>query len=318
MNLVFLFILLIGLIIVLVLSAKLVEGAFVHIANKFRINEFILGFFILAIITSLPEISIALVSSNESPELSVGNLIGATIVILTLVIGLSAIKYKGIEFKGRFSEKEVLLGLFTLFLMVAVLYDSSLNVFESILLLTSYSVFIYYIYRKFSKKAPVSFFLVLDNTRPIKLFLTGLVGIVGIIISSSYIVSTAGDIASLLGISETLIGILMLAVGTNLPEITILLTSKQAEEQELAVGNFFGSACVNVAILGLLGITSRGFQIDGFLSIVSGGVILIFAIFLFLVFSWSGKKLSRTEGFLLIAVYLAFLITELLILSSEV
>jgi len=265
----------------------------------------------------LPEISIALLSSHESPELSLGNLIGASIVILTLIIGISAVKYKGIEFKGKFSEKEVILGLGIISAMVLALADQAVGILDSVVLIIGYGVFVYYLYKKFNGQKMPAIFLDLDSSKPIKLFLRGLVGITGIILASAYIVDIAGKLALGLGVSESVIGILMLAIGTNLPEISILLTSKNLEEEELAVGGFLGSACVNAAVLGILGLTSQGFKIEGFVSIVSGSVILLFSILLFIIFSWTGKKLSRSEGILLISAYAAFLITEIVILINQ-
>lgn len=303
---------------ILVTSAKLVESSFTRIASKFRINEFILGFFVLAIITSLPEISIALASSNEVPELSLGNLIGATIVLLTLVLGISAIKYKGIEFKGKFSEKEVLIGIITILLMVAVVLDAYLSIVDGIILLGAYGAFIYYLYKKLSGAERTNLYMNLDTSKPIKYFFLGLVGAVGIIVSSFYVVQTSVDIAGMLGISNTFIGILLLAVGTNLPEITILLTSKKEEEVDLAVGGLFGSACVNVAILGLLTLTSRGFEVKDMMSLATGLALLVFSSILLLFLSWTGKKLTRAEGFLLVAAYIAFVTTEIIVITTQV
>lgn len=315
-ELLFQFLLLGALLAVLVTSAKLVESSFIKISSRFRVNEFLLGFFVLAIVTSLPEISIALVSSNEVPELSLGNLIGATIVILTLILGISAIKYKGIEFKGKFSEKDVIVGMATILLMVVLIADGNVTVLDGAIMIGAYGVFIYHLYRNFTNTEQPALYLNLDMKNPIKFFAIGVLGALGIIISSFYVVSTSVDIANILGVSETFIGILVLAVGTNLPELTILLTSKNLEEETLAVGGFFGSACINVAIIGLLAVTSRGFQLESMLGIASGLVILVFAIVLFIILSWTGKKLSRTEGMLMIAVYIAFAITELLVLAS--
>lgn len=317
METLFLVLFLLALIFVLVLSAKLVETSFIHISNRFKVNEFFLGFFILAIVTSLPETSIALVSSSESPELSLGNLLGATIVILTLILGISAIRYKGINFKGKFSEKEVVIGLLTILLMVLLISDGVLTVIDSAILVISYGAFIYYLYKIFNIKGIRRLHLNIDTTNPIKVFAQGLVGIVGIILSSSYIVSSAEQVALNIGVSQTVIGLLMLAIGTNLPEITILLTAKRLEEEELAVGSFFGSACVNVAILGILGITSRGFEITDYLSVVSASVILTVAIIFFTIFSWTSRKLSKSEGILLLSVYFAFLMAEVLILFTN-
>ena len=314
----FLFVALIILIICLVISARFVETSFTVFSKKFKINEFFLGFFVLAVITSLPEISIAVVSSNEAPDLSLGNLIGSSIVVLTLIMGISAIKYKGIEFKGKFSEKDVVMGLLLISLMVFSIVDGYLTILESMVLLGAYALYIYYLYKKFNKKDSVTLFVTIDSTSPIRLFIKAMVGIVGIIITSSFVVSTASTLATNVGVSTTLIGVLMLAVGTNLPELTVLLTSKNLNEEKLAIGNFFGSVCLNVPTLALLGIMSRGFKIDDLLSIVSGSVILIFSIILFMIFSWTGRKLSRSEGILLLAIYAAFILTELLVLITTV
>jgi cation:H+ antiporter len=304
-------------VIILVFSAKLVESAFVHVSHKLKINEFFLGFVVLGIITSLPEITIAALSSIEIPQLSLGNLIGATIVVLCLILGMSAVKYKEISFKGRFSEKEVFYGLITFAVMIIVLLDANITIIDSFILLGAYSLFVFHLYRKFgTKRAAQKLFLKLENANPIKIFLTGVVGIVALLISSSFIVSTAEQIANNLGIAASLIGIIFLAIGTNLPEITILIISKNREEEDLAIGNFFGSACVNVAILGLLGLTSQGFVITSFSTIIISMVILTLAVVFFAIFSWTGRKLSWREGILLVSLYVSFVIAELIALSS--
>jgi cation:H+ antiporter len=298
----------------LVTSAKLVEGSFTAISSKFKINQFILGFFAISIITSLPEISIALMSSNTSPELSLGNLIGASIVILTLIIGISAIKYNGIEFKKKFSQKEVSIGLLLVLLIVIVTSDRTLSVLDGIILLLSYALFILYLYKRFSSTENKSLYTKINNTRTLNIFIKGTVGIFGIIISSSYVVSTAEIIALNFGIPQAVIGILMLAIGTNLPELTLLIISKAKESSDIIIGGFFGSVCVNVASLGVLAIISGGFEITGFMNIVSGIVILFLTIVTFLIFSWTGKKLSKTEGILLVVLYGVFVLSEIIIL----
>jgi cation:H+ antiporter len=134
-----------------------------------------------------------------------------------------------------------------------------------------------------------------------------------LIVASSYVVQLSESLASIIGVTESLIGILILAVGTNLPELTIMLTSKGDEEEKLALGNLFGSACVNAGILGLLSVLAGGFEIKDFESIVTGIVILALALILFTYFSWTGRKIDRFEGFLLIGLYVAMIITEIIV-----
>lgn len=310
--------LLIGIIIfflvLLVKSAELVEGAFVFLARKIHISEFFIGFVVLSIITSLPEMSISVLSSQDIPELSIGNLIGASTVLLTLVIGLSAIKYKTLIFKGRFSEKEVVMGIGLIASMILVLWDKYISVDEGLLLLGGYLFYVFYLNHKFNKDI-IKKNSSLNIHKLFHSFGRAGIGIIILLISSSIIVRSASHLAGLLSISPALIGLLLLAIGTNLPELTILFISKQnVGDQKLALGNIFGSACVNPGILGLLAVLAGGVKVDSFISIVPSLVILSFTLVLFGIATWTGRQVTRFEGILLISLYISLIIAELLII----
>jgi len=299
---------------VLVKSAQLVEGSFEFLSKKLKISEFFTGFVILSIITSLPEMSISVLSSQEVPELSVGNLIGATTVLLTLVIGLSAVKYGKLEFKSRFKEKEVLMGIGLIGFMVICILDRYISIPEGIALLSLYFSYIGYLNHKFNQKS-LKKSANIEIRKLSKLLGKAGLGIILLLISSSVIVKLAESLAITLSISPAIIGILILAVGTNLPEITILLISKKTKDDEdLALGNFFGSACVNPGILGLLAIMAGGVKIDSFVVIISYNVILVLTLILFAIATWTGKKVTKTEGYMLAALYIALLISEFAII----
>lgn len=302
----------------LVTSARIIETSFVEFAHKFKINEFFLGFVVLGLVTSLPEISVAIFSSSKNPELSTGNLIGATTVILTLIIGISAIKYRNLSFESKFAEKEVIFGIFVLSAMVLAVIDQRLVLIEGIILLAAYCAYIFYLNRKLNSKKDKVFFLNISTKKTSNVLLRIIIGIVVLLISSSYAVDLSQQLALSLGVSESFVGIILLAIGTNLPEITILLTSKTAEQENLALGNFFGSACVNTGVLGMLAILSNGFELQDFPSIIIGIVILVFALVLFAIFSWTGRKIDRVEGILLITLYIALLLAELLTKASGI
>jgi len=298
----------------LVKSAELVEGAFVFLARKIHISEFFIGFVVLSIVTSLPEISIAILSSQEVPELAIGNLIGATTVLLTLVIGLSAVKYGKLEFKGKFSEKEVLIGIAIIASMIVVLLDRFISVAEGFLLLGSYGAYIIYLNQKFNYNN-LKKHLSLNVKKLYRSIGSAGIGIVLLLISSSMIVRFASQLATILDIPPAIIGILLLAIGTNLPELTILFISKNTKGDEaLALGNFFGSACVNPGILGLLAILAGGVRISNFVALVPAIAILCCTIILFGIATWTGRKVTRLEGLLLISLYLALIISEFIII----
>lgn len=299
--------------ILLIYSAKLVENSFVKFGQMFRINEFFLGFVVLGIITSLPEISIAVFSSDHHPEISVGNLVGASTVILALIIGLSAVKYKLIKFQSSFSAMEILGGIATMFVMVFTLLDGYLGVFEGVLLILSYFAYLVFLNRKMWKLGRQVFYLTLENTSIYKLIVLVIAGIFLLLFSSNQIVNNLEIIVDALGISGTFVGLVLLSIGTNLPEITILLTAKKGSEEELALGNFFGSACVNVGILGLLALLANGVLIADTTALLIGIFFLFFALALFIFFMLSERSLNRTEGILLVTVYVAMIISQIMV-----
>jgi cation:H+ antiporter len=317
MEIILLFSLLLASLFVLVKSAQLVEDAFIHIARRLKISEFFIGFVILAIITSLPEFSIAVISSSNIPELSVGNLLGATTILITLIIGASAIKYKNLKFKGKFSEKEIFIGIALLASMILVLLDRYISVIEGISLLVFYILYVIYINWKFNGRKHSVENISFNPQKIYERYSKAAIGMLLLIISSSLIVKSAESLASIIQISPSLIGLVLLALGTNIPELTILVTSKKTIDQKnLSLGNFFGSACVNPGILGLLAVLSGGVGITDFPSIVPVIVIMTLSLVLFSVFAWTGKTLTRNEGIILIGGYVSLIITEALIIAT--
>jgi cation:H+ antiporter len=298
--------------IILIYSAKLVEHSFVEIGKIFRINEFFLGFVVLGIVTSLPEISIAIFSSEHHPEISAGNLIGATTVILTLIIGLTAIKYKVIKFQSSFTAKEIVGGIGTIFVAIFTLVDGYLSYTEGIILFLTYVGYLVFLNQKMWKLGRQVLYLTLD-TSIYKLIIVSIIGAFMLLFSSSQIVNNLEVIVESIGISGTFVGLVLLSIGTNLPEITILLTAKGGSEEELALGNFFGSACVNVGVLGLLGLISNGFQIQDASALILGLFFLFFALILFIFFVLTERTINKREGMLLVSIYVAMIISQIIL-----
>jgi cation:H+ antiporter len=305
----------------LIKSASYVEESLVLIAKKLKFDEFILGFVVLALTTSLPEIGVAVFASNENPQISLGNLIGATTVLLSLVIGLTAVKFKSLTFTGKFKEIDVILGIFLIFLMIPVLIDKHISITEGFLMLYFYIAYIFLVFRQFKlglkkdmglKKIHIT----VNQVTVLRHYYKILIALTTLILSAYFTVESATDLALDIGISQTLVGLLILGIGTNLPEIAILVLSKSDDEKKLALGNFFGSACVNVGILGLLTILSGGIRITqkDLTTLSPSLTILMITGIIFLIFSWTGKKLDKGEGIILASLFVALILAELTIL----
>lgn len=303
----------------LVRAADLIEDGFVYLAKSLDINEFFIGFVILSMVSSLPEFSIVLSSNNLIPELSVGNLLGGTLVLITLVMGLAAYKYKGIEFKGRFGEKEVIESIGFIFLGILTLADGILTIVEGIILIIAYLFFILLIYNRYrvKRKTKEKRHLV-DSRKVLTMLSRAVAGSLLILLCSSLIVDVIVLLGERIVINEALVGLLVLAIGTSIPEITILARAKKVASRKLAVGNFFGSATINMFILGILAILSQGVDLRGgnnFVILAPVLVILSLSLVAFAYFSWTGQKLTKTEGAMLIGFYISLIITEGLVLA---
>lgn len=305
------------LIFVLIKSANLVEESFVFLAKKLKLNEVFVGFAILGILTSLPEISVAIQASQEAPTLSLGNLFGAQVVLLTLVIGLSAIKYRGIKLQKRFKEKEIITGLILIFLGVSTTFDFYISVLEGVFLIFMYAMYILYLNKALNGSSTKKH-VKINIKKLFHLFIKSFVGVFFLIIASKYIVDLSQNLAVALLIPTSIIGVLLLGFGTNVPELGVLFTAKKEDgkEENLILGNFLGSASANVGILGLLAILSGGFSINNHLDLIPTLTILTLTLILFGIASWSGKVISRVEGFVLIGLYISLLIVEYLTLSK--
>ncbi|KKR05778.1 MAG: K+-dependent Na+/Ca+ exchanger related-protein [candidate division WS6 bacterium GW2011_GWF2_39_15] len=295
------------LIFLLVKSADLLESSFISVSKKLRVNTFTVGFVILAVTSSLPETFVAINSAvGNVTGLSVGNLVGATLLLLTVVIGISAIKSGGMPFKGFYGTKEILLSLGIIYAQIIALVDGNLEWLEGLLLLALYTGFVIYILGK-SNSLDIHAHRK-SHSVPV-ILMKSVLGIVGLVVTSNLTVSYAIDLAGLLSIPTIILGLLVFSVGTNLPEIIILIRSNDPEKSKLAAGNFIGSATFNTAILGLLAILRPG-TVSGFVTLIPALAVLTVVIFIFAIMVISDKEISKREGLILLSLFLFYAIAE--------
>jgi cation:H+ antiporter len=309
LNLVLLFILAV----LLVKSADLLSESFVVISHKLEISTFITGFVILSFVSSLPEISVAINSATAGfPELSVGNLLGSTIVMLTLVIGLNAIKHKTIPFGGSFGVEEVLFSLLLIGAQLLVIADGSITVLEGIALLTGYGLLVIRAISKAKGRIHKENITNYVNGSIYYILAKAIVGIIGLAIVSRFIVTTSLDLATLIGVPELLIGIFILGIGTDLPELTLLVRSNSVDKEKLAVGNFIGSATFKPVVLGFLAIIMPH-QIVNFANLLPIIILLTITIVIFAIMTITDRKITSREGYILLSFYIILIVSEIFI-----
>lgn len=291
-------------------SADLVEDALVFLSKQFRINQFIIGFVILSVASSLPEIMLMFTSAgSQSASLSAGNLLGGVIILLTLVVGINVVKAGRVPFKGHFGLQQLFLSLLVILTAMVCLLDGNVGALEGVIMLSVYSIYMFYLLffemRNFKSEPHAT--VELNKQVTLRKILRAILGLVLLLILARLAVDVAIRAGEIAMIPRSIIGLIVLAIGTNLPELTIALRSTK-ESRSLAIGNVFGSATINTAVLGVLALISP-FQIGN--GSLLPAIVLISATILYLALAaTTGTEIRRREAYFLFALYGAMIVIE--------
>ncbi len=292
----------------LVKSSELVIKNSVMLSRLFGISTFAIGFILVSVSTSLPELSVAIFSGiNNVPALSVGTVLGSNLSDLTLILGICAIIGGKIVIKKKEFEGLIELLFITSIVTVLIFFTSTLSIGHGIILLSLFAFLLHRLYKrgKISKS-------IFNGSTQSKSWLAAIKLITGIAIllaSAHFLVESAITIAYWLLVPPAVIGATAVALSTSLPELTVELRAIRKKQYALAMGDLFGSAVTNITLV--LGITSllnpRQINVSSLASIVPFLFITIFAVWF--LFSKKGKIDTR-EGFVLIIIYVLYILAE--------
>lgn len=305
------FLLIVGLLLLIKGGDYLVEGAS-SIAKKFNISNIVIGLTIVSFGTSAPELIVNLLASfSGSADLAIGNILGSNISNILLILGVTAAIYP-ISVKRGTTWKEIpftLLAVVALGLMVndALIDGNSFTILsriDGLVLLLFFVIFMYYTFG-ISKAQGEGGDIKLYSTGASLLMLVG--GMIALALGGNWFVDGAIDIAKALGVSEAMIGLTVVAIGTSLPELFTSVSAARKGNPDIAVGNVVGSNIFNVLwILGISGTIapvhySTILNFDLF--VVIGATVLLFA------FMFIGKdhKLERWQGYSFIVLYVLYI-----------
>jgi cation:H+ antiporter len=291
------------------LGSGLAVGAITKISHSLRMSSFFVSFFIMGLFTSLTEIMVGInaVITNQ-PEIFVGNLVGSSIVMFLLVVPLLAVLGNGVNLNYSFKFKDLVTAALVVGFPALLTLDNRITLVDVIICLVIYGYFVFIQEknnRSLSKLVAVNFSRSTIYTSLAKI----LIAIVLVFFASSILVKQTTVLANYFGASPFIISILVISVGTNIPEISIAIRAILAKKKDIAFGNYLGSATLNTLELGLLGLISTR-PIPAVGSNFSITVFLI-GLVLFLYFAKSRNSISRIEGSVLILMYFLFVIFEI-------
>lgn len=303
--------LIIGFILLIKGADFFVDGA-VSIANNFKIPKVLIGLTIVAFGTSAPELAVSIASLAEgSTDMVLGNVIGSNIINILLILGLAAF-IRPLRIRSNTIRKEIPITILISTLLVVLFLDIQLQSgtvnqitrSDGIAILLFFAIFLYYLinmalhsHDKNAIEKPRWKFL--PSTA---ITILGLAGIIG---GSELVVNSATNIATGIGISERMIALTVIALGTSLPELVTTIVSAKKGETDLVIGNILGSNIFNICVVLGIPVAIFGTVTPASFKVIDLVVLVASAIMLY-VFSKTHHKISRTEGIIMLLAFAAY------------
>ena len=296
----------------LVLAGSWLVKSLSKIAAFLRISEFVAGFIIMAIATSLPELFVGITSAlAKNTALLLGTVIGSNIANLTLVAGIPILLSKGIKIKSKKTQVDALYLFFiSIVPLTLMLLGGGLDRIDGAILIVVFLVYArrMYMQRRVFKKEYVNHGFKRKDVVFSTIFFVFSLAV--LFVSASFVVRYASALALDLSVPPIFIGLFFIALGTSLPELVFSVQAASKGHSEMVLGNLIGSNIANLTLI--LGITALIHPISSdFLLFITSGMYMLLITFLFATFVSSGSRLDVKEGVSLIFFYVFFIIIEL-------
>jgi cation:H+ antiporter len=301
--------------VVLIKGADLLVKGASSIARKLKVSDLVIGLTIVAFGTSAPELFVNVSASVQgNAEIAIGNILGSNIANILLILGVSAIIFP-LTVQNTTVYKEIPFSLLAALILGILANDqlidkeenSVLTRSDGLALLGFFIIFLYYVFGMAQKSETKA----ADDTQHLsnaKAVAYIVIGLIGLVLGGTWIINGAVDIAGKFGVSEYLIGLTVVAVGTSLPELATSAVAAYRKNTDIAIGNVVGSSIFNIFwILGVSAVIKPlPFQTSGNADIA----MTIFSSILLFAFLFIGKNkvLKRWQGVLFLIFYVGYLV----------
>ena len=299
-------------------SGTFIVDSLMRVAKFLRWKEFVVAFFVIAIASSIPNLFVGISSALHGiPQLSFGDVVGGNVVDLTVAVALAVLIAKGLPATSNLVQVFSLFTILIAVLPVFLILDGTLGRGDGILLI---GFFFFYVFWLFSKKE--RFIKVYDGqktpiTKGIKFFFKDIgkivIGIIFLLLGAEGIVMSASFFAISLNLSLPIIGILIVGLGNALPEVYFAIASARRGQTWMILGNLMGSVIIAATlVLGIVALINP-IEIPDFSPFTIARFFLIISAIFFFFFIRTGRKITTKETLFLLAIYINFFITEIII-----
>lgn len=313
---------------IIVLSFVLIKAAdFIVISLKklslhSRASTFTLSAILLALATSFPELSVAITSSlSQSSGLSFGNVLGANIANISLVVGTATLVTGKVRVHGSFLKEDVFFALLFGMTPLILIFDKTLGRVDGLVLILLYLAYTTGFFNErrkalvrehMTESLPLRFFRRIEQLNGsvgkdlAKLF----AGVAVLLFSANLIVSLAQNLATILNIPLFLVGLILISLGTTLPELAFSIRSLEDHEPTMFFGNALGSVIANSTLILGVAATIYPIQIANLNEYLIAIIAFVVIFLVFWIFIRTKMMLTRLEGGILLALYIIFVLLE--------
>ena len=301
---------------ILIKGATLLVDGSASIAKKLKISSIVIGLTIVAFGTSMPELIVNIFASvQNNSEIAIGNILGSNISNILLILGISAIIYP-ITANKNTVLKEIPFNLLAIVILGIIANDiiidgqnfSSITRIDGLILISFFIIFLYYVFGITKSAEDIvgkDEIKVLSYSKAVFYII---LGIVGLIVGGKWIVDGAVEIAKFFNISESLIGLTIIAIGTSLPELATSAVAAYKKQSDIAIGNIVGSNIFNIFFV--LGVSAIIRPLPFNDNLNKDIAMTIFASVILLLMMFIGKKriIKRWQGIFMIIVYIGYIV----------
>ncbi|MFH1501264.1 MAG: sodium:calcium antiporter [archaeon] len=295
----------------LILSGIVLVRSLTKMARFLRISEFTSAFIIMAVATSLPELFVGISSALQgNPALSLGNVVGANIIDLTIITGIFVLLGRGIRIDTHKVGRDVYFMLLSIILVIVLFFiGRSLSRFDGLILVALFGFNLFRMLRK-RKNYPAKFvdgrikrWEIIFNT------LLFVFALAVLFVSSHFATQYATLIAIDLDLPQIIVGLFLISIATTLPELVFGIEAIMMGHKSMVIGDQTGTVFTNICLV--LGLAAIIHPITAeYFSFLVAGIFMFISAFMFTAFVQSGKRLDILEGLGLVMLYVAFAIIE--------
>ena len=283
------------------------------LAKKYNVSDLIIGLTIVSFGTSAPELVVNSVASYQNhSDIVFGNVLGSNIVNLFLILGITGIVYP-VTVQSHTVWKEIPISILTVIILFVLsnsfFYQKAdiITRFDGLILLALFAGFLFYIYTQMKIERPEISEPIIKEMSNLKIWGLIVIGLIGLVVGGKLVVDNAIKVATVLGVSEKIIGLTIVAIGTSLPELVTSVVAALKKNSDIAFGNIIGSNIFNVLLVlsvsSLIHPVNFNPSFNTEIYMLSGGTLLVFIA----MFTGGKKKLDRWESAILLIIYLVYL-----------